>query len=101
MRQILSQRGRMRTVRHACRQGKRVMKEIRVASWSELLDLLYADSWNADLKRFRSNAAFRGLEAPDEELITGLVRLGGNSRELERHLLRNFRKYAAHDAVPV
>jgi hypothetical protein len=75
--------------------------EIRVTSWAELLDVLYADSWKAGLSRYRSDFAFRGLEAPEEEMVTGLTRLGGDYAALEHHLLRNFRKYAWRDAVPV
>jgi hypothetical protein len=74
--------------------------EIRVAGWGELLEVLYADSWKAGLGRFRTDFAFRGLEAPEEELLTGLMRLGDNYADLEGHLLRNFRKYAYRDAVP-
>jgi hypothetical protein len=76
------------------------VEEIRVAGWGELLEVLYADSWKAGLGRFRSDFAFRGLEAPEEELLTGLMRLGDNYADLEGHLLRNFRKYAYRDAVP-
>ncbi|MFO0968596.1 MAG: FRG domain-containing protein [Gemmataceae bacterium] len=77
------------------------MQHVRVNSWAELLDVLYADSWKEGLGRFRSDFAFRGLETPAEEMRTGLMRLGGDYGELERHLLRNFRKYAYKDAVPV
>lgn len=76
------------------------MEDIRIDSWSELLDRLYANSWKEDLNRFRSDWAFRGLEAPEDELCTSLMRLGGEYDELEHHLLRNFRKYAYKDAVP-
>ncbi len=76
------------------------MEEVRVQSWVQLIECLYADSWRPALGRYRSQYAFRGLEAPAEELLTGLMRLGGNYAELEGHLLRNFRKYAYRDAVP-
>jgi len=76
------------------------MDETRVASWAELLDVLYANSWQEKLGRFRSDFAFRGLEAPAEELRTGLMRLGDDYAALEGHLLRNFRKYALGDPVP-
>jgi hypothetical protein len=76
------------------------MEEVRVTRWTELLEVLYADSWKLELGRFRSDFAFRGLEAPAEELLTGLMRLGPGSDELEGHLLRNFRKYAYRDSVP-
>jgi hypothetical protein len=76
------------------------MDETRVSGWAELMDVLYADSWHEGIGRFRSNFAFRGLEVPEAELLTGLMRLGGGYAEMEGHLLRNFRKYAYRDAVP-
>jgi len=72
---------------------------IRVSSWTELHEQLYADSWKAALGRFRSSFAFRGVSSADYSLQTGLGRLGGTD-ELERHMLRNFRKYAQREAVP-
>jgi len=65
-----------------------------------LTEVLYAESWHEQLGRFRSDFAFRGLEVPEPELLTGLMRLGANYAEMEGHLLRNFRKYASRDAVP-
>jgi len=73
---------------------------IRVSSWGELHELLYADSWKQGLGRFRSSFAFRGVSSADYALQTGLSRLGGATDELERHMLRNFRKYAQREAVP-
>jgi hypothetical protein len=75
------------------------VESIRVRNWAELLDALYAASWKEKLGRFRSDFAFRGLEAPTEELLTGLMRFGNHLAELEGHLLRNFRKYACRNAV--
>jgi hypothetical protein len=77
------------------------MNEVRVSSWGELTERLHADSWKDALGRFRSDYAFRGLSVPVAELETGLRRLRGPYAELEGHLLRNFRKYAARSAVPV
>jgi len=76
------------------------MNEIRVSAWAELMEVLYADSWHEEIGRFRSDFAFRGLEVSEEELLTGLMRLGGSYADMEGHLLRNFRKYAYRDAVP-
>ncbi|HXE80767.1 MAG TPA: FRG domain-containing protein [Vicinamibacterales bacterium] len=72
---------------------------IRVATWTELHEQLYADSWKEPLRRFRSSFAFRGVSSADYSLVTGLSRLGGATEELERHMLRNFRKYARREAV--
>ncbi len=62
-------------------------------------DELFADSWDSDLGRFRSRYAFRGLSDSDYRLETTLMRLGGKYAELERHLLRNFKKYAHRNVV--
>jgi hypothetical protein len=80
--------------------GGAVVEEIRVSGWDELLQVLYAGAWKEELGRFRSDYAFRGLEAPEEELLTGLMRLGDDYANVEHHLLRNFRKYASRNAVP-
>ncbi len=65
---------------------------IEVNSWQELMDALYTDSWNNYLKRYRSSYVYRGLEDANYELTTTLNRLGES--QLEKHLLRNFRKYS-------
>jgi hypothetical protein len=73
-------------------------QEIRVNSWNELQDRLYQDSWQPDLKRFRSPYVFRGMTSSDYRLASKLSRLGGDYKRLEHHLLRNFRKYAIQTA---
>lgn len=62
-------------------------------SWAHAIELLYEDCWNPALKRYRSNLAFRGLSDAGYDLKTSLNRLVG-AYNAERHLLRNFRKYA-------
>jgi hypothetical protein len=81
--------------------GERLVDEIRPGSWMELQECLYEHSWNPQLRRYRSNLAFRGEPDAGYDLRSSLVRLGGEAAdELEGHLLRNFRKYAHRDAVP-
>jgi hypothetical protein len=75
------------------------MSEVRVNSWSELQDQLFDDAWQPDIGRFRSRYAFRGLADARYPLATTLMRLGGAYAELERHLLRNFKKYAHRNVV--
>jgi hypothetical protein len=75
------------------------METVVVDSWEELQSELFADSWNEDLRRFRSRFAFRGLSDANYRLETTLIRLGGGYAELERHLLRNFKKYAHRKVV--
>jgi hypothetical protein len=75
----------------------------RAQRWSELLEQLFADSWNAELQRFRSPFAFRGLAAATHDLSNSLARLAGRHGDIgkvELSLLRNFRKYA-HAQAPV
>jgi len=75
------------------------MNERRVSSWSELQDLLYEDAWRADIARYRSPFAFRGVSDAGHDLRSGLSRLGERARELEPHILRNFRRYAHAESV--
>ncbi len=76
------------------------MDEVRPETWRELHEQLFADAWQEDLRRHRSDFAFRGRNDAGEDLSTSLVRLGGDPRALEAHLLRNFRRYAQREAVP-
>ncbi|RPI21294.1 MAG: FRG domain-containing protein [Chloroflexota bacterium] len=75
--------------------------EIRVGSWAELQEKLFEGSWKPELNRFRSPYAFRGVPEATHRLETTLVRLGGNYAEMEKHLLRNFRKYASRNEVEI
>jgi FRG domain-containing protein len=75
--------------------------ETRISSWADLNDALFADAWQEDLGLYRSDYAFRGCSDAARDLTSALMRLGGEIESLERHLVRNFRKYAARDAVPV
>lgn len=70
------------------------MREVRVRSWLELQDRVFADSWDESLKRHRSRCVFRGDCTADRPLANSLSRLGPRCRELELPLLRTFRKYA-------
>ena len=73
----------------------------RSSGWLDIVDELYAGSWNAALQRHRSPFAFRGLPRYELTLDTTLRRLAGGRADpgrLEHALLRNFRKYA-HNQV--
>jgi FRG domain len=69
--------------------------EVRVSSWTDLMEQLFANSWREDLARFRSSRAFRGSSS----LATGLARLRRRPSEVEAHLLRAFQKYASEVRV--
>ena len=64
------------------------------ADWRELQELLFLDAHNAELDRIRSPFIYRGLSDFQYALKTSLTRLGGPYTILEKHLLRNFKKYA-------
>lgn len=75
------------------------VETVTARDWQQLDQLLFADSWNADLRRFRASHAFRGVGRTGRDLRHGLARLGGDFARKERHLLRNFRKYARRSFV--
>jgi hypothetical protein len=68
-------------------------------SWTELGELLFRGSWDPEIRRFRARSAFRGGSRADRTLRPGVCRLGGVTRAKERHLIRNFRKYARRSFV--
>ncbi len=74
-------------------------KTVVPSNWSDLIAELYADDWDSSIKRHRSTYAFRGAANASWGMPTSLMRLGGDYKILERHLLRNFRKYAHRDVV--
>lgn len=79
--------------------GEGTANTVRVESWAQLQEELFADSWNAELGRYRSRYAYRGHSSADYRLTTTLIRLNGKYTFVERHLLRNFRKYAHRSVV--
>jgi hypothetical protein len=73
--------------------------QVVATSWHELDDLLFLGAWNPELRRHRSTFAFRGASRCNRALQPGLRRLGGDTAAKERHLIRNFRKYARRTFV--
>lgn len=74
--------------------------EIRVQSWTDLMDQLYANSWNTELKRHRPRHAFRGQCRMNGHLIPGLMRMGSHYASIEQLLLNDFRQYAPSNLWP-
>ncbi len=70
--------------------------DVIVESWGHLQDELFRDTWNDSIQRFRAPFVYRGLSDHAYRLDTTLMRLGGPFTMLERHMLRNFRKYSHH-----
>jgi hypothetical protein len=73
------------------------MADLVPTSWADLQEKMYHQAWDGSLARFRSQFAYRGMGDANYPLSTSLMRLGGDFALLERHLLRNFRKYACRD----
>src|SRR5687767_14805039 len=70
-------------------------------SWSDLHDRLFSVPIDTTIGRFRTGFVFRGLDnAAHAPMQTSLMRLGGDPHGKERHLLRNFRKYAYLEVGP-
>jgi hypothetical protein len=79
--------------------SERSDQPVVATSWRHLDDLLFEGAWNPRLRRFRSHFAFRGDRRCNRSLTTGLMRVGGDTAAKERHLIRNFRKYARRTFV--
>jgi hypothetical protein len=65
-----------------------------LTSWRELDEAISDRSWGSHAEHARPTVVFRGLARSDFSNVTSLARLDGDYPSLERHLLRNFRKYA-------
>jgi hypothetical protein len=74
-------------------------RAIVARDWRELDELLFAGAWNPSLGRLRSLKAFRGVGMDRPDLRTSIMRIGGDVAAKERHLLRNFRKYAQRSFI--
>jgi hypothetical protein len=71
------------------------MGEDTIGSWRELDDAVAAaNEEGARAERAHSSLVFRGLARSSYSNRHSLSRLGDDYRSLERHLIRNFRKYA-------
>ena len=64
-----------------------------VSSWRELDDAITQTS-RPSAEHAHSTLVFRGLARTDYSHVSSLARLQGDYATLERHLIRNFRKYA-------
>lgn len=69
-----------------------------VASWRELDDVIGDSAWSRHPDRVHSTLVWRGLARSSFSHVSSLARLGEEAPRLERHLVRNFRKYAHREA---
>jgi hypothetical protein len=69
------------------------MAEVRITSWREFDDAVAdAGARSHETARVHASLVFRGLARSGYSNVSSLARLG--DEQLERHLIRNFRKYA-------
>jgi hypothetical protein len=69
-----------------------------VGSWRELDEAIADSSWCRHPHRIHSTVVWRGLSRSRYTNVSSLARLSEDYRQLERHLIRNFRKYAHREA---
>jgi hypothetical protein len=69
-----------------------------VGSWRELDEAIVDSSWIRHSDSVRSPVVWRGLARSSYTNMSSLVRLSEDFEHLERHLIRNFRKYAHREA---
>src|SRR3954454_20777403 len=69
-----------------------------VHSWRELDDAIADPGFGRYEHRVHSTLVFRGLARSSYSHVSSLARLSGEFERLERHLIRNFRKYAHREA---
>jgi hypothetical protein len=74
-------------------------RDYKIRDWDELQEKLFTNSYDESIKRFRSPYVFRGIHDKNYELHTRLARLGIHPLEAEKHLFRNFKKYAPQNSV--
>jgi hypothetical protein len=67
---------------------------LTVTSWRDFDDAITAADSGCGRPHARSSLVFRGLPRADHRNRASIERLGDGAPALERHLIRNFRKYA-------
>nr|MBA2689970.1 FRG domain-containing protein [Burkholderiales bacterium] len=79
--------------------GEKLVNDITVATWADLTHALYEIPQTSH-RRHRSDFVYRGVADSSWGLETSLRRLGGHYVNVERPLLRSFKKYAEPGSIP-
>lgn len=75
-----------------------MIKTVHIKELSDLSDIIYEQSYQADLDRYRSPYLYRGLSNSSYTLVTSLQRNCKHKKDMiEKAILRNFTKYAIND----
>jgi FRG domain-containing protein len=72
--------------------------DVTAGSWRELDEAIADSSWCRHAARVHSTLVWRGLARSSYSNVSSLARLSADYPRLERHLVRNFRKYAHREA---
>lgn len=75
------------------------MREIIIQSWEDLQKACFEGAWEPNIRRYRNNRVFRGVTDCKWELLPSLNRQCPHNLGLEKHIIRNFRKYGYTDLV--
>lgn len=67
--------------------------------WQHLNELLFSDTYNHGINRYRSTYAYRGMINESDHLTNTLTRLGTPYKNMELNLLKQFKKYAHRNVV--
>lgn len=73
------------------------MKEIVINSFDELSSIVFEDCYDEKINRFRNNVVYRGVCDKSFGLDSKLNRICGHNLDLERSIIRSFRKYGYAD----
>jgi hypothetical protein len=72
--------------------------EYQAESWLDLQEFIF-DNKDSKTDRFRSNFAYRGVADSTWGLETSIQRIGTQPSIIEKHLMRNFKRYSSADIL--
>lgn len=75
------------------------MRVETATDWQHVNELLFSDTFNSGINRYRSTFAYRGVSDESYSLSNGLSRLGTPYPNMELNLLKQFKKYAHRNVV--
>lgn len=73
------------------------MEDRVINNWDELQAAIFEGVWDQSIRRYRNNKVFRGVRDKRWDLMPTLNRVTPHKLELERQILRSFRKYGYAD----
>ena len=68
-------------------------------TFENIFKLLFSDTFNTSINRYRSTFAYRGVSDANYELSNGLSRFSNYYQNLEKNLIKQFKKYLYPDVI--